>query len=259
LLNKALRAAHRITDEKSRAELLMALALAPESPSSLLKEALQATQDIADEDCRAAVLKALALAPQLPVQLVEKVLKAAEHIADESRRLAMFTALALAPEISALSVEEFLKSAQSAGLEVEILQMLRAWIRFPKTRRAAAIKETLQLLQRLGSNADADFLHGMLMLQFPEFGRAGLQDLLQGAQSMDEKMRAERFAIMVPFLPEQLRSGPLLSWLLSTSWQDREALLSILQEFFPALAQLGGSSELAEVKRAICDTARWFP
>ncbi|MGK7906916.1 MAG: hypothetical protein AB4040_06760, partial [Synechococcus sp.] len=86
----ALSAAREISNESSRASVL--IALAENLPPELIGEALSAAREITDESSRASVLSALA--ENLPPELIGKALSAAREITDESTRADVLIALA---------------------------------------------------------------------------------------------------------------------------------------------------------------------
>ncbi len=108
-LAQALAAAREIEGERSRAEVLAALA--PQLTGRLLAEALAAVREIAYESRRAEVLAALA--PQLTGRLLAEALAAAREIEGERSRAEVLAALA--PQLTGAMREHILSEALAAA------------------------------------------------------------------------------------------------------------------------------------------------
>jgi hypothetical protein len=243
VFKEALQTAQGICDEPNRTLAMSSLSrwLSEAEREAVLKEAVRVAQNFDDAFKRARALTDLAplLAKGQQADVLEAALHAVRHIADEYDRLHALTVLApLLPETQ-------------RGYAFEgALQAVRmiAYESFSEPKRAIQPSgEALVRTQLLAAVA-------------PLLPASALPEVLQAVGGItDDSVRTHVLSILVPSLSEELQKHVLHSSVLNTFWVNRAALLEVLPYFFPALSKLEGTRTLSEIKRAVCDTAKWFP
>jgi hypothetical protein len=95
----------------------------------------------------------------------------------------------------------------------------------------------------------------------PEGERAAvLAEALAAARGIeDASFRAQVLGALAPHTDEQLSAGALRDFLRITPRLHRSQLLDLFRPFEPALASFGGIETIRELRRAIRDTAAWYP
>jgi hypothetical protein len=74
-----------------------------------------------------------------------------------------------------------------------------------------------------------------------------------------DKDRAEALRKITPHLDCHLKEAALRSFISMSGRLERSEFLSSMPSFFPFIAQSGDAISLPEIRRAVSETAAWFP
>jgi hypothetical protein len=264
VLAQALAAARGSADGNGRAGLLAALAL--HLPEGLLAEALAAARDIADGGGRAWVLAELA--PRLPEG--ERAAVLAEALADargsaRGGRSAWVLA-ALAPHLPegerAAVLAQALADARGIARGDNRARALTALApHLPEGERAAVLAEALAAARGIADGNGRAWALAELAPRLPEEKRAAvLAQALAAARGIARgDDRAQVLRELAPCLNGQLSAVALRDLLGIVHRLRRSQLLDLFEPFGPLLARFGGVETIRELRRAIRDTAAWYP
>ena len=269
LFEQALSIARSIQNALTRTFALSALA--PRMPDQLLDEALaitwlnganmrsseptmsssmEAVRKLQDEFERGQVLTALV--PMLPEAMLDEALEIALHFAKEPVRIQVLKALS---DLVPLSLfEKMLKAVDLISRDDERSAILTKLApRAPKE----FLKETIRIICKTRFFPE---LSDVLPALAPRLPEELLRKLLAYIREIDDPIRRVSVLVAItPHLPETLKSDALDHVVLVGDKISRPLLLASLPAFYPIVARFDGLAGLREIRRAIHETAKWFP
>ena len=243
LLAQALTAATAITDDYVRVVALTGLA--PHLLPDLLAQALAAATAITGEDARAWALTGLA--EHLPPDLAAQALATATAIAttDDHRRVEALTALApqLPPDQRASALAQALAAATASTYDYSRAQALTALApQLPPDQRASVLAQALAAATASTDEHWRARALTALAPQLPPDQRASVlaQALAAATASTDERWRAQALTALAPQLPPDQRASVLAQALAAATaithdYLRAEALTGLAEHLPPDL------------------------
>jgi hypothetical protein len=264
LLSPALTLAEAISEDYYRAQALTALA--PHLPSELRERsttgALDAAQAVHYSESRVGALSRLAphLPPDLRHRVSKEALTAAYAIDDKDARAEALCGLAshLAPELRQQVSKEALTAAQNIGEDFVRANALGA---LAPHLPSELLLQALIAAQAIANDAARARALSALAPHLPPARRQqALSEALTAARAIsDDSSPAWVLRELAPQLPPEMLPEALGAFLQTSQRMGRRELLSTVPAFAAAIHAQGGGSAVGELRRAILDTARWYP
>jgi Tfp pilus assembly protein PilN len=238
--------------------VLAVAALAPrllENRTEVLREVLQVAKAvILDERSRAEALAALA--PQLPQDLAIEAIQTARGLSSSGNR-----ALALG------SIIRYLPEDKRSNMLGELLQTIREttdesiWVKTIATVvpnvPSLNLEAWLQIAREIQGPADRTTALAAFARHLQEAARIGaLHEILAAAGATRQKEGAGSLARP---LERYIYEKQMVELFENAGVKTRQEFLVQLLNAIPAMAYLEGVVGLREVRRAVCQTAKWFP